>query len=267
MSVLFFDIDNTLLSHRTFSIPESALTALKTAKENGHLLFLCSGRSAEGLKEYYDPDLFDGVVASSGANGIFHQKQVFHHTLAKEDIETVIALSEEYKIGMFLQCLPGSYMNKYGYERLVRIFKNRENVFKSLGNRRLLNTIPGEPAIKMDIFFTRETPVQEVLARIPEGLEVVSLLNPDRNDYGSELTRKGITKGSGILEMMEVLGKDSKDSYGFGDSENDLSMMKASGIGVAMGNAEPSVKEAADYITKDIEEDGIFHAMKHFELI
>ncbi|MBR2762242.1 MAG: HAD family hydrolase [Solobacterium sp.] len=267
MSVLFFDIDNTLLSHRTFSIPESALTALKTAKENGHLLFLCSGRSAEGLKEYYDPDLFDGVVASSGANGVFHQKQVFHHTLAREDIEDVIALSEEYKIGMFLQCLPGSYMNRYGYERLVRIFKNRENVFKSLGERRLLDTFPREPAIKMDIFFTRETPVHEVLARIPEGLEVVSLLNPDRNDYGSELTVKGITKGSGILEMMEVLGKDSKDSYGFGDSENDLSMMKASGIGVAMGNAEPSVKEAADYITKDIEEDGIFHAMKHFELI
>ena len=48
---------------------------------------------------------------------------------------------------------------------------------------------------------------------------------------------------------------------------SELSMMKASGIGVAMGNAEPSVKEAADYITKDIEEDGIFHAMKHFELI
>ena len=67
--------------------------------------------------------------------------------------------------------------------------------------------------------------------------------------------------------MMNVLGKDPKDSYGFGDSENDVSMLKSCGTGIAMGNAEPSVKEAADHVTSDIEEDGIFNALMHFGLI
>lgn len=266
MSVLFFDIDNTLLSHRSFSIPESAMLGLRKAKKKGHLLFLSSGRSIQGLSDYYDPDLFDGLVASSGAVGVVHGKPVCCHAIDPVYIRKMIDLAEEYHIGLFLQCMESSKMNVYGFERLSRILGKSEDVMKRLGMT-VMTSFPEEPVVKMDIFFSQDTPVEEILGRIPEGLEVVSLLNPAKNDYGSELTVKGISKGSGILEMMKVLGEDPKDSYGFGDSANDIAMLKECGVGIAMGNAEPIVKEAADYVTSDIEEDGIFNALMHFGLI
>ena len=266
MSVLFFDIDNTLLSHLSFSIPESAMLGLRKAKKKGHLLFLSSGRSIQGLSDYYDPDLFDGLVASSGAVGVVHEKTVCCHAIAPVYIRKMIDLAEEYHIGLFLQCMESSKMNVYGFERLSRILGKSVDVMKQLGMT-VMTSFPEEPVVKMDIIFSQDTPVEEILGRIPEGLEVVSLLNPAKNDYGSELTVKGISKGSGILEMMKVLGKDPKDSYGFGDSANDIAMLKECGVGIAMGNAEPIVKEAADYVTSDIEEDGIFNALMHFGLI
>ena len=53
----------------------------------------------------------------------------------------------------------------------------------------------------------------------------------------------------------------------FGDGENDIPMIKAAGIGVAMENGMPEVKAIADYITSDVKEDGIVAALKHFEIL
>ena len=66
---------------------------------------------------------------------------------------------------------------------------------------------------------------------------------------------------------MEVYGFSKEEAMAFGDSDNDLEMLKFVGIGVAMGNAVEAVKEAADYVTSHIDEDGIWNACKHFELI
>ncbi len=266
MSVLFFDIDNTLLSHKTFTIPESARKGLLLAKKRGHQLFLCSGRFVKGLDEYYDPELFDGLVASSGAVGVYHQEIVYSHFLDEEDVRTILSATEKYQIGLFIHCLNGSLMNLYGYERLRQILQRYEASMKGIGMRRL-NGFPEEPAVKMDVFYAKDSPLKEFLAEMPEGVEAVTHMNPNKDDYGSELTRKGVNKGSGIQETLRYLNAAPEDSYGFGDSANDIPMIQTCGTGIAMGNAEPCVKDAADHVTSDIEEDGIWNALKHFELI
>ena len=58
-----------------------------------------------------------------------------------------------------------------------------------------------------------------------------------------------------------------EEAMAFGDSENDASMLRAVGLGVAMGNATPAAREAARYVTDDAENDGIYHALKHFDII
>ena len=70
-----------------------------------------------------------------------------------------------------------------------------------------------------------------------------------------------------MYDILKRYGIDPQDSMAFGDSENDVSMLKAAGIGVAMGNATAQAKAAADYITDDAEKDGIYKALRHFELI
>ena len=72
---------------------------------------------------------------------------------------------------------------------------------------------------------------------------------------------------AGIKRYLEMTGIKREEIIAFGDAENDLEMIRFAGIGVAMGNAEEEVKKAADFVTADIDDDGIEKALKHFNLI
>ena len=266
MSVLFFDIDNTLLSHRSHSIPSSALEALKLAKENGHLLFICSGRSVLGASRFYDQDLFDGLIAGSGSCVLFHNEPVISRVLPDDMVRKVVSLSEEYDFGFYLQCVTKNLVNTYGYERLGHFFLKDEAGLREMGFTRM-DSFPKGEVLKVDTFYREDAPVSEIRNRFPKELDDCSHLDPTRIDFGSELTLHGVSKGSAISDLFRILDRDPKDTYGFGDSENDISMFQACGAGIGMGNADPETKEAADYITTDIEEDGIRNAMVHFGLI
>lgn len=79
-----------------------------------------------------------------------------------------------------------------------------------------------------------------------------------------EFTRADISKGVGLQKLAAFLGVEIADTMAVGDTENDLSILEAAGVGVAMGNATDAVKELADYITDSNEEDGVAHAIMHF---
>ena len=73
---------------------------------------------------------------------------------------------------------------------------------------------------------------------------------------------------STIFEWLcKHLGVSREDTYGIGDSINDLEMLQCVGHGIAMGNATQVAKDAAEYVTTDIHEDGIMNALKHYGLI
>jgi hypothetical protein len=79
-----------------------------------------------------------------------------------------------------------------------------------------------------------------------------------------EFTRAGVNKGVGLHRLAEILGVDPAATMAIGDTENDLSIIRAAGIGVAMGNATDAVKAQADYITSSNEEDGVACAIDRF---
>lgn len=87
------------------------------------------------------------------------------------------------------------------------------------------------------------------------------------NEYAVDIISKDGGKLAGIEKYLELQGQTLADAMAFGDGENDLEMLKAVKIGVAMGNGEEQVKRIADYITTDIDSDGIFNACKHYKLI
>ena len=82
-----------------------------------------------------------------------------------------------------------------------------------------------------------------------------------------EITMKGINKSYGMRKYLELHGLSREDTIAFGDGPNDLDMIEYAGIGVAMGNARQELKDIADYVTKDISDNGIKYAMEHFGLI
>ena len=78
---------------------------------------------------------------------------------------------------------------------------------------------------------------------------------------------KTASKAQGLLRLCDYYGIDVKDTYAFGDSMNDYEIVQTAGTGIAMGNALDVLKEAADYVTADIREDGVYKACVHFGLI
>ena len=82
-----------------------------------------------------------------------------------------------------------------------------------------------------------------------------------------DLGPSGITKKHAIEVLLDYLGADQKDTISFGDAKIDLSMFELCAYNVAMGNGGPEIKEAADYITTDVDEDGLYNAFKYLNLI
>ena len=70
-----------------------------------------------------------------------------------------------------------------------------------------------------------------------------------------------------MKEFCQKYRIDIRDTIAFGDAENDVEMIRQAGLGIAMGNAYESVKEAADYVTNDAAENGIINALEHFDLL
>ena len=84
---------------------------------------------------------------------------------------------------------------------------------------------------------------------------------------GLDIIAAGGGKMAGIKRYLEHIGIAPEEIIAFGDAENDLDMLRYAGIGVAMGNADEEVKAVADYVTADVDDDGIEKALKHFNLI
>ena len=82
-----------------------------------------------------------------------------------------------------------------------------------------------------------------------------------------DITAKGNTKQNGIDEFIKHFGFKLEETMAFGDGGNDIGMLRHAGVGIAMGNAKDDVKASADYVTASVDEDGIFKALKHFEII
>ena len=84
--------------------------------------------------------------------------------------------------------------------------------------------------------------------------------------YFLEILDKRVTKGTGVKSLADALGIKAEEVMAIGDQENDIAMIEYAGVGVAMDNAIPAVKEAANFITKSNLEDGVAYAIEKYVL-
>jgi hydroxymethylpyrimidine pyrophosphatase-like HAD family hydrolase len=83
----------------------------------------------------------------------------------------------------------------------------------------------------------------------------------------TDITARGTDKGSALHEMAQFLGLQMNRMVAFGDGGNDLTMIREAGIGIAMGNANDVLKQAADYITTTVDDDGVLNALRHYGVV
>lgn len=256
--IIFFDIDETLYSHRLQCVPPSAQAALHTLKRQGIATAIATGRSTATL-----PPPIRTLIAETGIDIIvsINGQHVTHQgkALASFALDT----DSTHRLSGSLKTLG-----------IAHAAVDDSGIFAILTDQHLRTALSS-----LGIGYTHDPqalsrPVRQMLAFYPaaRNAEVAKIL-PDSfktvrwHEYGTDILDKSGSKARGIQAALNKLGLDRQDAMAFGDGLNDLEMMGAAGFGIAMGNAVPELKAAADYVCPRADEDGIWHALTDLGVI
>ncbi len=273
--LLFFDIDGTLVDFNR-SMPDSAREALKKVQRHGHKILLCTGRSKSQIYPYLLDFGFDGIIAAAGAYIEYEGRQLYHNTFGEKRIKQVTKLFRQHKISFMLQQSDGCYLTLDSAYHFRETLLNGDTVTNasdviaamqaSLGNVVADNHICDHPTAYTgteNIIFTNSPlSVAEIQGLLGPTLSVTPPSYGIPRPGQGEITLSGVTKAYGMQQIIDYTGIAREDTIAFGDAANDLNMILFAGVGVAMGNAIPEVKEAADVITSDISDDGLARAVE-----
>lgn len=289
--ILFFDIDGTIMGTKRF-IPESAKLGLKKAKEKGNLCFICTGRSFAMLpKEILDLG-FDGYICAGGTHIKINEKEIIDFRLTTEQIRKILSLIQEAKLGLFIEGKEYLYYLPFHYyenEKATKVFlKELTSNQKELDFGKLhevsaskFSGIISPPQWDYAMNMAKELSdfMSLIIHRTPnkeEYEEALKSKNPHTDAQNTlhssgfgfiEMLPNGFNKATGIATVLDYLGANLEDAYGFGDSENDREMLSFLKNSICMGNGTESIKKIASYVTASLKEDGLYKAMEHFSLI
>lgn len=255
--VAFFDIDGTLADNQlprelpfTERVPESAKKALKKLKENKIEPVIASGRHYRTLLELAHSLDVDSIISSNG-NCVHYRGELIHQNTIP--IKILIPLIEQLKqatIEFMLETPHGIYYLEGSTYRGEH----------PTGKIRLNEQDPLPKDIVQLI-----VPLKDL--RQFKLAEDSSLIIEKVAPFTANIHLKNGTKAEGIQKICSSMGIDVAQALAFGDEENDFTMFHTVGFPIAMGNATPSLKEKAAYVTDSVSDDGIWKACLHLNLI
>lgn len=273
--LIFIDIDGTLFNHKKDDIPESAKEAILNAKSKGHKIFLSTGRPYADIdKEILDLPL-DGMIVSSGAVVYVENKPIYCKTYPQKELINLIQFMSNNNIGFSLDGIHKNYLSEEAFICLSGLmFKNNEDSELSRAMMAKNNCFPFEEmkeedlkeVVKISIFTKNKESCEKLFQKIPDSLTGFMYKNYHLDLYNGEISIKGITKATGLKQITNYLNKAIEATVAIGDSLNDLDILQAAGLSICIGNGADECKKVADFTTKDISDDGLAYALKHFNL-
>lgn len=255
IKALFFDIDGTLVSFKTHAIPQSTIDAINEAKNKGVKVFIATGRPKVIMNNMGKLE-FDGYVTMNGAYCYVGNEVIYKHPIPASDVEAAIALVKKKSISSTFVQEKKMYICNPGW---------MTDEFSTILNIPHIPVIDPEQLIGTEIYQMSPfiTPAQE-----KEWMKLLSQCEAGRwHPSFVDIVAKGNDKAKGIDEIIAHFGISLDETMAFGDGGNDISMLEHAAIGVAMGNAKDEIKKTADYVTDTVDNDGIYNALKHFEVI
>lgn len=257
IKLAIFDIDDTLIKRGKVKIETTAVQAINDLKAKGIEVMIATGRAFyfihDDIHETINPDYY---VTINGACVYDHNKDViFNVPMVRSEGNAIIDYCNHHDIGLAMKM-----------QQDMRVYRNLE----------IFQTVYMQGSEKQDILvdYTDAKSIEEG-DEVPMGLflmgdesliEASKALCPDghyakayADAYDIYSNRAGKIAGIGIV--LDRLGLTWDEVIAFGDAANDLTMLEMAAIGVAMGNAPEHVKEAADYVTTDILDNGIYNAI------
>ena len=253
---MFFDIDGTLVSFKSHTVPESARRAIARLREQGVKVFIATGRLMKHVAIVNDIEV-DGYITVNGGYCITSAGEViFESAFPRATVERVIDLSEQYGFDLNVMTHQDMYVSSMG-ERVQKI-ASMINIMPTVADVRAIAAT--QPVVQMCPYISRELE-QEIMPLLPD------CVGSRWIETFMDLNVRGVDKSLGIQQVMNYNGLTMAEAMAFGDGGNDLPMVRDAAVGVAMGNACDELKAVADYITSSVDEDGVSRALEHFGLI
>ena len=272
--LIFLDIDGTITMP---GIPPSAETvsAIRAARENGHLVFLSTGRAPFSVAKEVAEIGYDGGIYFAGGQALLRGECIMDCPLSSDQ---ALALIEEISdLGLVLHLEAAHHMYTAGDDKnlnIGRISDASSELLRRMMQFRDSQSLPlssysGEPIYKIGIVSYCQQQREELFKRLPQWAKLVWFDNFHSNTtvVAGEISHFAVTKGLAMEKIANQLGCSTEDCIAFGDSMNDAEILKSAGIGVAMGNSTPELKEVADQVCDPCQENGIAKAFKRIKLI
>ncbi len=250
--IIFFDIDDTIYNRQ--GISDKTKEAIKLLNKNGHLAFISTGRPMSMLKEFLDIG-FDGVNAACGNYIVCNNRLMFNNEIPDYIVDEIIKLIQKNNLYITFEGKDALYTDKKDSSNPFLEFDLKFKVKDWLEEKVKANKFSLDMTNNHDGFNKLESYFSQYFTIIRRG-----------NDF-AELVPKGYSKATGIKYIIEQLDIPWENTYAFGDSENDLDMMKYVCNSVAMGNAVEEIKKVSKYVTDTIYNEGVYKGLKMLELI
>lgn len=256
IKAVFFDIDGTLVSFTTHGVPQSARRAIAQLREQGIKVFIATGRLLRHTEVVSDIEV-DGYITVNGSYCLTASGEViYEQAFPQEIVARIFALERKYGFRAAVMTHENIYVDSLeGRPQQVA-----DMVHITPCEADLERIVAEQPVLQMCPYINRELE-QKVMAELPECVASRWV------DMFMDLNMRGIDKSVAAQRVMEYYGYTMNEAMAFGDGGNDVPIVRDVALGVAMGNACEELKAVADYVTQDVDEDGIERALLHFGLI
>jgi len=262
-TIVFLDLDNTFWTEE--GVPESAIEAIRRAQANGHLVFSNTGRARSGTRDL-TPYKLGGRCYAAGAEAFLGDEKIVDEPLG---VEASKLLCQTLDVGQGILIAEGGdrcFIRVYDEPMFRKLFDMLARIDDPFIDHPEISTMTEEDhaqIFKYSLWIAGGVPL-EVKDSVPQGYRETTMGD------ATEFTQVGHTKATALDTVRTALAQRFGLTYrtmALGDSGNDISMLQAADIGVCMGNGTNAAKDAADYVTAAITDDGLYHAFEHFGLI
>jgi len=254
--IIFLDVDGTIFDNKKGVIHQSTIEGIKAIHDKGEaLIFIATGR-APNMLEHLNiiKPYISGYVLLNGQY-VIHQEEVVYNTpIDSNGIKQLQEFAKSENIPLGVVGLKNA--------NVTFIDINVEASFRDYQIKPFsLGPFGFDFLVYQAWFFGNEELINKARKKIPD----FKFLN--WGTRGCDIIIKNTSKAVGVELLIKKFEIDHEQTYAFGDANNDIEMIQKVRHSVAMGNATSELKLASSHITKNIDEDGLYEAFKHFKLI
>ncbi|MBQ3466555.1 MAG: HAD family phosphatase [Firmicutes bacterium] len=271
IKLIALDLDGTTLNKES-KLSEGNRRALQAAADKGVNIVVATGRPYCALpKEILEFDPVRYVLTSNGARIIdLHEgKALYENCIAPHAVEAAVEMLKplDYVLETFVDGV--AYIEGWYYRQVEETQKCFRNVEYILNTRHPVDDFYGFMLENKDRLENINVNFEDLSVKpaMKEKLETLPDVTITSSfDHNLEIGGATTSKAEALRQMGNLLGIDRSEMMAAGDSPNDMAMLKVAGVAVAVGNAKPELKEIADFIAPDHDDDGVAAAVEKYVL-